>query len=226
MTLLMAAWAIDGVAAVSDRKESQTNREVTKYHMSGNGGFYISLAGDGRVAKGLLQKVAEDETAHAAGIEEKIRDFAASIYNTRQSTTRVDGILITSGLQSYRMYDLYIRGGRARLYPNDDAISMQGDYAAITICRSLTAGLDMRRRRSGEAAALLHMLASKAAATVDSVGGREKYGFDLAIFGAPGRAEILKRCTDELGTVEVIFHIGPAGEKAGVDRKAGEQAHG
>ena len=73
---------------------------------------------------------------------------------------------------------------------------------------------------------MLHMLASKAAATVDSVGGRDECGFDLAIFGAPGRVELLKRCTDELGTVEILFHIGPAGERAGAGRRDEGQVHG
>lgn len=226
MTLLMAAWAIDGVAAVSDRKESPPNREVTKYHMGGNGGFYISLAGDGRAASGLLRRVAEDKTVQAADIEEKIRDFVASLHDLGQSYADVDGILIMYGSQPYKMYDLYINDGCVQLNPNYDAISMHGDYAAIAICRSLTAGLDTRRMRSGEAAAILHMLASKAAATVDSVGGRKEYGFDLAIFGVSGRTKLLKRCTDKLGTVEVLFHVGQAVGQVGTGRGEGGQAHG
>lgn len=226
MTLLMAAWTIDGVAAVSDRKESPTDREVTKYHMGRNSGFYISLGGDGRTASGLLREVAKDKTVRASDIEEKIRDLAASLHDPGQPSADIDGILIMYGSQTYKMYDLYISDGHVQLDPNHDAISMHGDYAAVVICKSLTASLDTGQMRSGEAAAILHMLASKAAATVDSVGSREEYGFDLAIFGMSGRTKLLKRCTDKLGTLEVLFHVGQAGGQVGAGRGEEGQAHG
>ena len=155
-----------------------------------------------------------------------MRDLAASLHDPGQSNAMVDGILIMYGSQTYKMYDLYISDGLVQLNPNDDAISMHGDYAAIAICKSLTASLDTRRMRSGEAAAILHMLASKAAATVDSVGRREEYGFDLAIFGVSGRTKLLERCTDKLGTVEVLFHVGQAGGQIGAGSGAGGRAHG
>ena len=223
MTLLMASQADDGAAAVSDRKEGPPDREVTKCHMDDDGELYIALAGDGRAASGLLRRVAEDKAVQAAGIEKSIRDLAASIYDQGQPHAKVDGILITSGSQGCTMYDLYISDGRADLCPNDDAVSMHGDYAAIAICRSLTASLNMKQKRSSEVAAILHILASKVATTVDSVGGRKEYGFDLAVFGQ-GRAKLFERCTVEMGTLEILFHIGPAGGQAGTAKEG--QAHG
>ena len=225
MTLIATARAGNGIAAVSDRKESCPDREVTKCHMDRDGRFYIALAGDGRAACGLLRQVAEDETVQAAGIEAKIAELAASIYEQGQPHIRVDGILITSGSRGYKMYDLYISDGHVDLCPNDDDMSMHGDYAAIAICRSLAANLSTRRKSSGEAAAILHVLASKVAETVDSVGGREKYGFDLAVLGAPDSAELLERCTDKLGTLEIFFRLDPAFGRAGTAKEGG-QAHG
>lgn len=225
MTFIMAARADGGVAAISDRKEGCPDREVTKCHMDGNGGFYIALAGDGRTASGLLRRIAEDKTVQAAGIEERIRDLVASIYEQGQPHAQVDGIYITAGSQGYRIYDLYVSDGHADLCPNYDATSMHGDYAAISICRSLTANLNITRKSPGEAAAILHILASKVATTVGSVGGREKYGFDLAVLGALGSAELFKRCTDKLGTLEILFRIDPAGGQASTGEKGG-QAHG
>lgn len=224
MTLIIASQAGDGAAAVSDRKEGRPDREVTKCHMDDNGRFYIALAGDGRAASGLLRRVAVDKTIRAAGIEKRIRDLAASIYDQGQAHAKVDGILITSGSQGWKMYDLYISDGRADLCPNDDATSMHGDYAAVAICRSLTASLNTKQKRSSEVAAILHILASKVATTVDSVGGRREYGFDLAVFGQ-GRARLLERCAVEMGTLEILFRMGPAAGQAGTGKEWG-QAHG
>ena len=225
MTLIIASQAGDGAAAVSDRKEGRPDKEVTKCHMGDNGRFHIALAGNGRAASGLLRKVAEDKTIQATGIEKRICDLAASIYDQGQPHAKVDGILITSGSQGCKMYDLYISDGRADLCPNDDAMSMHGDYAAIAICRSLTASLNTKQKRSSEVAAILHILASKVATTVDSVGGRREYGFDLAVLGAHGRARLLERCTVEMGTLEILFRIGPAAGQAATGKKWG-QAHG
>ena len=203
MTLLMAARAADGIAAVSDRKESRRGlpgREVKKCHMDEDGGLCVSLAGNGRAAAGLLGRIAAGGAGPSAGIAERIRGHAASLYEQFQVDIRVDGILIAAGSQGCDVYDLYISSGHAVLRPNSGAMSVHGDRAAIAVCRSLAERLEIRGALSGEAAAILHTLASRVAATVDSVGGREEYGFDLAVFSARGGgAELLERCTGELG---------------------------
>ena len=56
------------------------------------------------------------------------------------------------------------------------------------------------------------------------VGGRKEYGFGLAVFGRGG-AELHERCTAEMGTLEILFRIGPAAGQAGTGKERG-QAHG
>lgn len=56
------------------------------------------------------------------------------------------------------------------------------------------------------------------------VGGRKEYGFGLAVFGRGG-AELYERCTAEMGTLEILFRIGPAAGQAGTGKERG-QAHG
>ena len=115
MTLLIAARAADGIAAVSDRKESRRglpDREVTKFHIGGDGKFYISLAGNGMVAAGLLKKIAARGAGPSAGIAETIRDLAASLYEQYQAHTSVDGILITAELSGFMMYSERPKGAQ------------------------------------------------------------------------------------------------------------------
>ena len=56
----MAMRAGDGIAAVSDRKESlpdSAGREVTKCLLDASGLFYLSLSGDGRAARSILDGI-------------------------------------------------------------------------------------------------------------------------------------------------------------------------
>lgn len=220
MTLLMAMRAGDGIAAVSDRKESlpgRSGREVTKCLLDASGRFYLSLSGDGLAARAILDSI---------GPAWEISDLVEAIHEECHPDMSVDGILVVAGARGPEMYDIYIRGGQIDLYANDDAASVHGDYAVHVLCRHLAKGLDARSLSRGAAAAHLHVLASSVAETVDSVGGRDKYGFDLATIGAAGGgggAASLWRQADALGALEVRFRMyGAGGRRHG----GGGAAHG
>ena len=227
MTLLMAMRAGDGIAAVSDRKESlpdSAGREVTKCLLDAGGRFYLSLSGDGRAARSILDSI---KAAGPAGPAWKIFDLMGAMRG-RYPSMSVDGILVVAGAQGPEMYDIYVRSGRTYLYENDDATSVHGDYAAHVLCRHLARGLDARSLSRGAAAAHLHVLASSVAETVDSVGGRDEYGFDLVTIGAAaGDAALLWRQADALGALEVRFRMsGAGGRSGGGGDRGGGAAHG
>lgn len=211
LTLLMAMRADDGIAAVSDRKASlsdHTGREVTKCHLDAGGRFYLSLSGDGRTAKAILDHI---RAAGPSGISRKISDLAAAMHEEYQLGASVDGILVVAGVRGLEMSDIYIRGGQTHLYVNDDASSVHGDYAATVLCRHITKSLDARALSCDAVAAHLHVLASSVAETVDSVGKREEYGFDLAVIDAAGGPVMLWRQAGALGTLEVRFRTSGTG---------------
>ena len=165
----MAMRAGDGVAAVSDRKESlpgSAGREVTKRILDAGGRFYLSLSGDGRAARPILDGIGAAGPASPAW---KISDLVGAMRGKYHSGMSVDGILVAAGAQGPEVHDICIRGGRT-YYENDDATSVHGDYAAHVLCRHLARGLDARSLSRGAAAARLHVLASSVAETVDSVG--------------------------------------------------------
>ena len=177
----MAMRAGDGIAAVSDRKETlpgSAGREVTKCLLDAGGRFYLSLSGDGLAARALLDSIGPASPAW------KISDLVEDMYEECHPDMTVDGILVVAGARGPEIYDIYIRSGEIELYENDDATSVHGDYAAHVLCRHLARGLDARSLSRAAAAAHLHVLASSVAETVDSVGGRDEYGFDLATIGA------------------------------------------
>jgi len=169
LTLLMAMRAGDGVAAVSDRKESlpgSAGREVTKCILDAGGRFYLSLSGDGRAARPILDGIGAAGPAGPAWIS----DLVGAMRGKYHSGMSVDGILVAAGAQGPEVHDICIRGGRTYFYENDNATSVHGDYAAHVLCRHLARGLDARSLSRGAAAARLHVLASSVAETVDSVG--------------------------------------------------------
>ena len=215
----MAMRAGDGIAAVSDRKESlpdRAGREVTKCRLGSGGGFYLSLSGDGRAARAILEGISP---AGPAGMGRKISDLVEAMHEGYRPDILVDGILVVAGARGPEIYDIYIRGKRTYLYANEDASSVHGDYAATVLCRHLVRGLDARSLSRAAAAAHLHVLASSVAETVDSVGGRDEYGFDLATIGAAAGTASLWRQTSALGTLEVRFHTaGGRGRGGGAAR--------
>ena len=212
----MAMRAGDGIAAVSDRKESlpdSAGREVTKCLLDASGRFYLSLSGDGRAARSILDGIG---AAGPAGSAWEISDLVGIMRGRYPYNMSVDGILVVAGAQGPEMYDIYVRNGRMYLYENDDATSVHGDYAAHVLCRHLARGLDARSLSRGAAAAHLHVLASSVAETVDSVGGLDEYGFDLVTIGAAaGDAALLWRQADALGALEVRFRMSGAGGRSG-----------
>lgn len=215
----MVMRAGDGIAAVSDRKESlpdRAGREVTKCRLGASGGFYLSLSGDGRAARAILEGISP---AGPAGIVRKISDQVEAMHEGYGLDVSVDGILVVDGTRGPEMHDVYIRGGQAHFYSNEDASSVHGDYAATVLCRHLARYIDAPSLSRGAAAAHLHVLASSVAETVDSVGGRDEYGFDLATIGAAAGTASPWRQTSALGTLEVRFHTtGGRGRGGGAAR--------
>lgn len=224
MTLLMAMRAGDGIAAVSDRKESlpgRAGKEVTKCLLDAGGRFYLSLSGNGLAARAILDSISP------SGPTWKISDLVEAMHEECHPDMSVDGILVVAAARGPEIYDVYIRGGQIDIYANDDAASVHGDYAAHVLCRHLARGLDARYLSRGVAAAHLHVLASSVAETVDSVGRRDEYGFDLATIGAAGGGDAasLWRQADALGALEVRFRMSSAGGGRSAD-SGGGAAHG
>ena len=206
MTLLMAAPAGGGVAAVSDRKERRRGlpgRQATRFYMDASRGFCASFAGDGRAAGGLIKGL--EEGGADAGVDGALRDLAASLHEELGPGARVDGIVTTAGPRGCTVRDLYTSGGHVDLRPIYGAMTVHGDRAAVAVCRYLAGHFDTVPMPPDTAAALLHVFAAGAAETVASVGERKKYGIDAAVFTASKGAYVLEKCDEELGTLEIRF---------------------
>ena len=194
LTLPVGARTGGGIAALSGRKDGRPGGEATKCRMVENGGLCVYPAGDGRAAGGLPRGVAEDKTVQSSSMAKRTSGLAAPLHGPCRPHVRVDRILPTPGSHRYEVHDLHTRNGRAGLRPN---------------C----------------AAAMPHMLlASKAATTVDSVGGREEYGFDLASSERrAGRGRSIDAPASSARR-KTAFHIALAGAKVG--NGGGGRAHG
>ena len=215
MTLLVAMQATDGLAAISDRKETYLHgppKNVKKCYLDGRGRFYVSLAGDGKLADGVLRGLAGARTGPADALA-RIRNIAGALHaRQRRKAPRADGFLIVVDRQKPRLYSIGINGGHVDVHEERGAMSAHGDGRARALCEYIAKKAGLGGMPCEEAAWHLHVLASDVAEHAESVGERGEYGFDLVLFAAAGGAVPHDRCTAQLGWIEVRFR--PAGPPA------------
>lgn len=221
MTILVAWYATDGIVVISDRMETYSHgppRNVTKYYLDKRGRFYVSLAGDGKLAEGVLRCLARSRTG-PADVLARLRDIAKTLHaRQRTKTLHVNGFLIVVERQGPKLYSIDIDGGHVDVLGVCGGVHMHGDGRAQVLCKYITTKARLADMQCEEAAWHLHVLASDVAEHVDSVGERGKYGFDLVLFGAAGGAKLLERHTAQHGGIEVRFRM--------VDRAGLSAMHG
>ena len=216
MTLLLASHATDGLVALSDRKETYQRglpKDVKKHLLDKRRRFYISLAGDGKLAEGVLRRLARARTG-PADVLARIRGIAKDLHSGPQRIRRVSGFLITVERSKLRLYTIAIAGSHVAALEKHGGVHARGDGSARTLCEYITKKSGLAGMRCEEAARHLHVLASDVAEHVDSVGERDKYGFDLVVFAAGG-TKLAERDKERRGRIDVSFRMdGPAGSPA------------
>lgn len=206
MTLLVAARAKDCIVALSDRKERVGGfkcNEVTKYYLSTDGGFYIALAGDGGVA-GLLLEELKRRQPSTADIFKEIDRIVAQLF-AMNHVGRVSGHLIVADGGEFKVYTISIAFGISAYQHNTDAMPVEDDRGAVAVCRNLARGVSLSDMPCEDAVRCLHTIADSIAETVDTVGDRTRYGIDIVVFASAGTVTQLRRRTDRMGTIRVIF---------------------
>lgn len=210
MTLLMVVRTVDGLAAISDRKETYADispKNVKKCHMDKGGRFYVSFAGDGDLAEAVLNRLARARTG-PADVVGKIRQIAADLSTESiRKTRRVSGFLITVYRQSLKLYSIDLVGDHVDVLESDAAVSIRGDGHARHLCDYIVKKAPFSGMTYEAAAKHLHALASDVAEHVESVGGHDSYGFDLGFFSTAGGSKLRERLTEQFGQVDVRFRI-------------------
>ena len=222
MTLLVAMHATDGFVVLSDRKEMYIHeppRDIKKYHLDGRGRFYIALAGDGILAEGVLKGIARARTG-PSDVRGRLRDIVKNLHiGMRQRDIRADGFLITVEQQRPRLYSISIAGGHVDALESRGGMSAHGDGRAKVLCQYIAKKASLSGMQCKEAAWHLHVLASDVAEHVKSVGRRDEYGFDLALFAMASGARLLERDMEWHGRIDVRFR--PAVKEAPPSARGG-----
>ena len=216
MTLLLAEQATDGLAALSDRKETcqrGQSRDVQRHLLDKREKYYVSLAGYGKLVKEVLRGPARAKTGPAGALA-KIRGIAKSLHSRTRRTRRVSGFLIIAEQHKLRLYSIGIAGSHVVALEKHGGVHARGDGRAQALCKCIAkkAGLEGMRRE--EAARRPHVLASDVAEHAGSAGKRDEYGFDLVVFAAGG-TKLAERDTDRRGRIDARFRTkGQAGPPA------------
>lgn len=210
MTLLVAMRASDGLAVVSDRKETYADmppRNVKKHCVDKRGRFYISLAGDGDLAEGVLNGLARARTG-PSDVVGRIRSIAASFHaKTTQDYASVGGFLVIAYHHSTKLYNIGVIDGHVYVLENHDAVSVQGDGHARILCGHVTKKINFSHMPCEAVAARLHVPAGDMAEQVESAGEHGAYGFDPVLFLTAGSAKPLEECTERLGWIGACFRL-------------------
>lgn len=90
--------------------------------------------------------------------------------------------------------------------PRPWAIEGGGGGGAQALCEYTAKKAGPAGMRCEEAARHLHVLASDVAEHVDSVGGRDEYGLDLAVFAAGG-TKLIEKDKERRGEIDMRFHM-------------------
>ena len=210
MTFLAAKHATDGIAVISDRKETYLHgppRDVQKYYLDKRGQFYVSLAGDGKLAEGVLRRLARSRTG-PADVLARLRSIAKSLHvGPYRNALQADGFLIVIDGQWPKLYNIDITGDHVDAVEVRGGVSAHGDRRARMLCEYITKKVSLAGMRCEEVARHLHVLASDVAEHVDSVGKRGEYGFDLVLFVAAGGARLVERDMKQHGRIDVRFRL-------------------
>ena len=212
MTLLAIAHARDCILALSDRKESADQsdpNEVTKCYLSDAGDVYMALAGNAKTAENLLREVRLRRPSGADAFREI--DRAAAELFAREIREEAGGHLIVSDGGGFKAYAISIVSGIPAYYQIADPTRADGDAGAVAPCKRLARDIPMSDMPCEAAARCLHTMASYMAETVESVGDRGEFGFDMAVFSKRGTAMQLRRRTDAMGSIRARFEASGKG---------------
>ena len=208
--ILLAKHATDCLVALSDRMVTYLRgppRDVKKYHLDKRGRHCVSPAGDGNLAKEVLRGLAHAKTG-PADVLARIRGIAKDLHARHpRKTPSVNGFLIVVERQGPRLYSIGIRGGHVAATEDRGGMHAHGDGRAKALRECVAEKAGRAGMRCEEAARQLHVPASNVAEHVDSVGGRDEYGFDLVMFTAAGGAKVLERDTEWRGRIDVSFRM-------------------
>ena len=218
MAFLAIGHARDCILALSDRRESVDQsdpNEVTKYCLCVAEGYYIALSGDGKTASGLLNELGISQPSRA-NVFKEIDRLAAKLYLSHHEGN-VAGHLIVSDGGEFKTYAISIVSGILAYYQIADPMLAEGDAGAVALCKRLARDIPMSDMPCEAAARRLHTMASYIAETVESVGDRDEFGFDMVVFSKPGTAMQLRRRTDAMGSIRARFEASGAGPLFGPD---------
>ena len=218
MTFLAIAHARGCILALSDRREGVAQSdpsEVAKCHLSDTGEIYMSLSGDGEFAGRLLGDLRLRRPS-GADIFREIDGMAAELF-AMQISGEVAGHPIVLDGDEFKVYSITIAHGIPVYYQLTDAVLADGDAGAVALCKRLARDIPMSDMPCEAAARCLHTMASYIAETVESVGDRDKFGFDMVVFSKPGTAMQLRRSTDTMGSIHARFEPSGTGPLFGPD---------
>ena len=141
-----------------------------------------------------------------AGVFGELRRLAESLNEEEeQQHGTVAGHLGVAEPGEIKIYWFNIKGGAAEFRPISEEAPAEGDKRATSIFENLAMDAKLCDMPCETAVRFLHTLASRIAETVSSVGKRDEYGMDMAVFAESVGARRLKRHTEATGALDVRF---------------------
>ena len=117
----------------------------------------------------------------------------------------VAGHLIVADGGEFKVYGFTIVSGIMAYHQYTSAMVAEGDAGAVALCKRLARDIPMSDMPCEAAARCLHTMASYIAETVEGVGDRDEFGFDMVVFSKPGTAMQHRRRTDTMGSIHARF---------------------
>ena len=214
MTLLIFASCADGFVIVSDRKQTHDlslGTEFTKCLVSGNGEFYISLAGINNLPKVLLDRLNSD-SINSQNVESEIRSIIDDYFDGENPgiarDSSIHGFLVIKNEGVYKLREIELLGRLPTFSENNSApVVYIGAGEAKLFAKHFLQNINLREMTCEEAAKHIVATMMEVSKSIKSIGD-ETFGYDVVKFPNSGEISKRMRFTDsDIADLDIEFNI-------------------
>ena len=213
MTLLISILCADGFVIISDRKELEgiTTNEIGKSYLSNGDDYFITLAGNGGLPRGILSIVNSSQISSET-VEEEIKNYVSDFNNFVDAQSRSDsvkGFLVIRKNDQFQLKILDVLGKTTTFIMDSSPLTIIGSELGKIFAQCFLENLALDRMTCNEASKYVIAAVDKLSKYDKYVGGLD-YGFDLTMFSITGKITQRQRLTDtDISYIDFNYDIKP-----------------
>jgi len=211
MTLIISVQCTDGFVIISDRKEGQgpSSNNVSKCLLSQNNDFFIALAGNGGLPRGILSILNSSEITSSSvvtEIEEYVKTFNDRVEPNSRST-EIKGFLVIKDGGIFKLKILEVSGQMVFVLDDSSPVSYVGFSTARIFAKHFLDKFPLNEMKCKEATKYVVAVIDELSKSIPEVGGFD-FGYDIIKFSSTNDISQITRFTDsDIGDLRIHIDI-------------------